>query len=158
MYGHDRLHAGRHGVFLSCLTRCRLAGRRLLVDEVRWPLSLPACAPLVLLSLAAGQARSQGGFGGCGRTPLFLGPKKKVDGVRVWQLRVPGAIAPSCTVVGLRTCIHGPNRILKVLQCRSMHTSNDRHSFECPLSTSSVVFCVDCKVMRLKFTNEPSVL
>ena len=34
------------------------------------------------------QARSQGGFGGCGRTPLFLGPKKKIDGVRVWQLRV----------------------------------------------------------------------
>ena len=31
------------------------------------------------------QARSQGGFGGCGRTPLFLGPKKKVDGVRIWQ-------------------------------------------------------------------------
>ena len=25
------------------------------------------------------QARSQGGFGGCGRTPLFLGPKKKAD-------------------------------------------------------------------------------
>ena len=52
------------------------------------------------------QARSQGGFGGCGRTPLFLGPKKKVDGVRGWQLRVPGAIAPACTAVGLR--IHGP--------------------------------------------------
>ena len=43
------------------------------------------------------QARSQGGFGGCGRTPLFLGSKKKVAGVRVWQLRVPCAVAPACT-------------------------------------------------------------
>ena len=34
------------------------------------------------------QARSQGGFGGCGRTPFFSDQKEKVDGVRVWQLRV----------------------------------------------------------------------
>ena len=40
------------------------------------------------LETVLSQARSQGGFGGCGRTPLFLGPKKKIDGVRVWQLRV----------------------------------------------------------------------
>ena len=34
--------------------------------------------------------------------PPFLRQRKKVDGVRVWQLRVPGAIAPACTAVGLR--------------------------------------------------------
>ena len=34
--------------------------------------------------------------------PFFSDQKKKVDGVRVWQLRVPGAIAPACTAVGLR--------------------------------------------------------
>ena len=85
------------------------------------------------------------GFGGCGRTPLFLGPKKKkIDGVRVWQ-PCSGAIAPAPP----------KNRILKVLQCRS--TSNHRPSFECPLSTSSVVFCVDWKGLRLKFTNLTTV-
>ena len=106
------------------------------------------------------QARSQGGFGGCGRTPPFLGAKKKSR----WCPRLAAACS-GCD----RACMHrcpcvytrrptytARNRILKVLQCRS--TSNDRHSFECPLSTSSVVFCVDWKVMRLKFTNEPSVL
>ena len=259
------------------------------------------------------QARSQGGFGGCGWTPLFLGPKKKIDGVRVWQLRVQvlsllhrrrpaytqsrteswkccsvqsnlgitttegTGSGPIIQVVSfarfgsklfnmeLYTCLcashnisdrwlphvgggvigndhdnwslqtrwslvrsayegkvrqtkkcfslsltyvvaflrlnrrFGPTfgvrnshfsggRIFKNavrtfesanwrdwncvsaifrwsllsggrkdrFDCRS--TSNDRHSFECPLSTSSVVFCVDWKGLRLKFTNEPSVL
>ena len=60
------------------------------------------------------QARSQGGFGGCGRTPLFLGPKKKIaDGVRVnvrlAAVRFPGAIAPACTAVGLSKHDPEPN-------------------------------------------------
>ena len=106
------------------------------------------------------QARSQGGSEGADEPPFFSDPppppKKKVDGVRGWQLLVPGAIAPAC-MLALRVHVYtARNRILKVLQCRS--TSNNRHSFECPLSTSSVVFCVDWKNMRLKFTNEQSVL
>ena len=96
------------------------------------------------------QALSQGGFGGCGRTPLFLGPKKKIDGVRVWQ-RV-FRCDRSCTAVGLRTHSPEPN-----LESVAVSTSNDRHSFECPLSTSSVVFCVDWKGLR-QTTNEPCVL
>ena len=36
------------------------------------------------------QARSLGGFGGCGRTPLFLGPKKKS-----MAAACSGAIAPA---------------------------------------------------------------
>ena len=36
------------------------------------------------------QARSQGGFGGCGRTPLFLRPKKKVDGFHRRRPEFPG--------------------------------------------------------------------
>ena len=49
---------------------------------------------------------AKGGSEGADEPPFFSDQKKKVDGVRVWQLRVPGAIAPACTVVGLR--IHGP--------------------------------------------------
>ena len=44
-----------------------------------------------------GQARSQGGFGGCGRTPLFLGPKKKSR----WCPRLAAACS-GCD----RTCMH----------------------------------------------------
>ena len=52
------------------------------------------------------QARSQGGSEGADEPPFFSDQKKKFDGVRLWQLRVPGAIAPVCIAVGLR--IHGP--------------------------------------------------
>ena len=53
-----------------------------------------------LLLVDASQAHSQGGFGGCGRTPLFLGPKKIIDGSCVFRCD------RACTAVGLR--IHGP--------------------------------------------------
>ena len=62
-----------------------------IVRGVRSNMYLPALRTFVHWhdQQATTQARSQGGFGGCGRTPLFLGPKKKkMDGVRVWQLRV----------------------------------------------------------------------
>ena len=49
---------------------------------------------------------AKGGSEGVDEPPFFSDQKKKVDGVRVWQLRVPGVIAPACTAVGLR--IHGP--------------------------------------------------
>ena len=80
-----------------------------------------SCLSKTACALYEDQARSQGGFGGCGRTPLFLGPKNKMDGVHVWQLRV------------VRSRLHSRRprtESWKVLQCRSR--SNDRHSFECP--------------------------
>ena len=49
---------------------------------------------------------AKGGSEGADEPPFFSNQKKKVDGVRVWQLRVPGAIAPACIALGLR--IHGP--------------------------------------------------
>ena len=38
---------------------------------------------------------AKGGSEGADEPPFFSDQKKKVDGVRVWQLRVPGAIAPA---------------------------------------------------------------
>ena len=70
-------------------------------------MSTPARSPTSDHATRIFQARSQGGFGGCGRTPLFLGPKKKkpmvfaLNGLRLAAVRFPGAIAPACTAVGL---------------------------------------------------------
>ena len=105
-----------------------------------------------VISSSSLQARSQGGSEGADEPPFFSDRKKNR-----WCPRLADACSGcdrACTAAGLRT--HGPEPNLDSAACRS--TSNDRHSFECPSSTSSLVFCVDWKGLRLKFTNEPSVL
>ena len=86
------------------------------------------------------QARSQGGFGGCGRTPLFLGPKKKSR----WCPR----LAAACSGWD-RACMHRRRPAYtrprtESSKCCSVdqRPRNDRHSFECPLSTSHLVFLI----------------
>ena len=51
---------------------------------------------------------AKGGSEGADEPPFFSDKKKKKKKKqwRVWQLRVPGAIAPACTTIGLR--LHGP--------------------------------------------------
>ena len=48
---------------------------------------------------------AKGGSEGADEPPFFSDQKKKVDGVRVWQLCVPGAIAPASCMHRRR---HGP--------------------------------------------------
>ena len=59
---------------------------------------------------------AKGGSEGADEPPFFSDQKKKFDGVRLWQLRVPGAIAPVCIAVGLR--IHGREPNLESVDLR----------------------------------------
>ena len=62
---------------------------------------------VILRFLVDSRHVAKGGSEGADEPPFFSDQKKKVDGVRVWQLRVPGAIAPaSCMHRRIRR--HGP--------------------------------------------------
>ena len=155
--GRHRLRTWRHEAEIHDQGSAEHQRGKALYEQRKWIGTEPNLVqPLSL------QARSQGGFGGCGRTPLFLGPtKKKFDATMVSAF---GSCVfrcdLACTSVGQR--IHGPEPNLESVHCVAdvdeRQTIGPDDSFDCPLSTSSVVFCVDWKGLRLKFTNEPSVL
>ena len=98
------------------------------------------------------QARSQGGFGGSGRTPLFRTKKKKIDGVPDPEF---GSCVFRCdrasTTVGLRTYTARPRteswKCCSVDQRQTIGIPSNVH-YLCIL----VVFCVDWKGLRLRFT------
>ena len=71
---------------------------------------------------------AKGGSEGADEPPFFSDQKKKVDGVRVWQLRVPDAIAPACTAVALHVGLHGPEKNLESNQLFSFSSDKDRRT------------------------------
>ena len=144
---------GGGGVYVCvCVCVCVCHNEKKVPDEWQARQATPA---ILQVSSSKHNARhvAKGGSEGADEPP-FSRTKKKMDGVRVWQLRVQ-----------VRSRLHRrwpaytrprtESWNLKVSQC----CVDQRQTIGIPSNVHlPVVFSVDWKGLRLKFTSEPSVL